>query len=123
MKTFATAAAGVLAGAALLAAAGAASAHAKLVSSSPAQNAVGAAPKQIVLKFSEKLQPKFSGVAVTMPQMNDMAVAARTGVAKDGVTLVVTPAKPLMPGAYAVKWHAVTADTHRMEGQFSFTVR
>jgi hypothetical protein len=112
-----------LAAVALAAAATSAAAHAKLVSSSPAAATTVAAPKQIVLKFNEKLQPKFSGADLTMPQMNDMAVAAKTSVAKDGMTVVITPAKPLAPGAYAVKWHAVTADTHRMEGKLDFTVR
>jgi len=112
-----------LAAAALALSGTSALAHAKLVSSTPANAATVAAPKQIVLKFNEKVQPKFSGVELTMPQMNNMAVAAKTSVAKDGMTVVVTPAKPLMAGAYAVKWHAVTADTHRMEGKFDFTVR
>jgi copper resistance protein C len=115
--------AAALAAVALAATATSAFAHAKLVSSTPASAATVAAPKQIVLKFNEKLQPKFSGADVTMPQMNDMAVAAKASVAKDGMTIVVTPAKPLMAGAYAVKWHAVTADTHRMEGKIDFTVR
>jgi len=41
---------------------------------------------------------------------------------KDGLSLVGTPARPLAAGVYEVKWHAVTADTHRMQGAFSFTV-
>ncbi|NPD70245.1 hypothetical protein HPQ61_26680, partial [Acetobacteraceae bacterium] len=26
-------------------------------------------------------------------------------------------------GSYTVKWHVVTADTHRTQGAFAFTVR
>jgi methionine-rich copper-binding protein CopC len=100
-----------------------AQAHAKLVSSTPAEGATVAAPKQIVLKFSEKLQPKFSGMALTMPAMSNMAVGTKVSVAKDRVTMTATPTQPLAPGAYMASWHAVTADTHRMEGKFSFTVR
>jgi methionine-rich copper-binding protein CopC len=100
-----------------------AQAHAKLVSSTPAEGATVAAPKQLVLKFSEKLQPKFSGVALTMPAMNNRAMATKVSVAKDGVTMTATPTQPLTPGAYAVSWHAVTADTHRMQGTYNFTVR
>lgn len=98
-------------------------AHAKLVSSTPANAATVVAPKQIVLKFNETLQAKLSGAEVVMPGMNNMAVAAKASVAKDGMTLIVTPAAPLAPGTYAVKWHAVTADTHRMQGKVDFTVR
>lgn len=106
-----------------LLAAAQAQAHAKLVSSTPADGAAVAAPKQIVLKFSEKLQPKFSGAALTMPSMNNMAMAAKASVAKDRVTMTLTPTGRLPAGAYMVSWHAVTADTHRMEGKYSFTVR
>jgi hypothetical protein len=30
--------------------------------------------------------------------------------------------KPLMPGVYQVHWHVISVDTHRTEGNFSFTV-
>jgi len=100
-----------------------AQAHAKLVSSTPAEGSTVAAPKQIVLQFSEKLQPKFSGAAITMPAMNNTAMGAKVSVAKDGVTMTATPTQPLTPGAYTISWHAVTADTHKMEGKVNFTVR
>ncbi len=100
-----------------------AQAHAKLVSSDPAANATITAPKQLVLKFSEKLQPKFSGLELTMPGMNNMAVAVKVAVAADGKTMIATPTAPLAAGAYTVAWHAVAADTHRMDGKFGFTVR
>lgn len=122
MKIHSTPAA-LLVGLALAAAATGALAHAKVVSSTPAANATVAAPKQIVLKFNEKMHPKLSGADLTMPQMNNMAVAARAAVGQDGLSLVVTPAKPLMAGAYQLNWHAVTSDSHRMEGKLTFTVR
>jgi hypothetical protein len=112
-----------LAAAAALAAASQASAHAHLTASDPAKDATVAAPKQLTLKFSEKLQPKFSGLTVTMPQMNDMAAPVKVAVGKDGLTLVATPTQPLSAGVYKVSWHAVTADTHRTEGAYTFTVR
>jgi methionine-rich copper-binding protein CopC len=109
--------AGVI-GAALLLTASQAAAHAHLVTSDPAVNATVAAPKQIVLHFSEKLQPKFSGFAVTK---NGAAVPMKAKVANDVIT--GTPAKPLIAGPYQVTWHAVSADTHRTEGRYAFTVR
>jgi methionine-rich copper-binding protein CopC len=30
--------------------------------------------------------------------------------------------KPLAPGSYRVRWHALSVDTHNTEGSFSFTV-
>jgi methionine-rich copper-binding protein CopC len=100
-----------------------ASAHARLVRSTPADGAAGPAPKQIVLTFSEKLQPRFSSATLTMPGMNNMAAPAKVAVGKDRLTLMVTPTQPLSPGAYAVNWRAVTADTHKVQGKVSFTVR
>ncbi|MFC3068510.1 copper homeostasis periplasmic binding protein CopC [Phenylobacterium soli] len=100
-----------------------AQAHAKLVSAIPADGATVAAPKQIVLKFSEKLQPKFSTAHLMMPAMNNMAMPVKATVAKDGVTMIVTPKGALSTGAYTVHWQAVAADTHKMEGKVNFTVR
>jgi hypothetical protein len=107
-------------GAALLLSAGQAAAHAKLVSSTPAENATVAAPSQITLKFNEKLQPKFSGFEL---KTGGAVVPVKVTAGKDQLTLVGVPAKPLAAGAYEVTWHAVTADTHRMQGAYSFTVR
>jgi methionine-rich copper-binding protein CopC len=108
---------------ALLAAATQASAHAHLLSSTPAANATVPAPKQLTLQFSEKLQPRFSGVTVTMPQMNNMATPVKVAVSKDRKSLIAAPTEPLAAGVYKVTWHAVTADTHRVQGAYSFTVR
>ena len=35
----------------------------------------------------------------------------------------MTEQRPLAAGTYALKWHAVAADQHRIEGDFNFTVR
>lgn len=112
-----------LAGLSILVLATQASAHAHLTASDPAANAAVAAPKQMTLHFSEKLNPRFSGVSLTMPQMNNMAVATKVAVGKDGKTLIATPGEALSAGAYTVSWHAVTADTHRTQGAFGFTVK
>lgn len=109
-----------LAVAATLAGAGAAAAHAHLVTSSPAANAAGPAPATIELKLSEAPLAKFSRVQVTT---SGHIVPVKTVASADKDMLVVAPRAPLKPGAYSVKWHAVTADTHRSQGAFTFTVR
>ena len=110
----------VLAAAASLTLATQAHAHAKLVGSTPAADTTATAPKQITLQFNEKVQPNFSGVELTM---GGAPVKLTTTVARDRMTLVGAPARPFAAGVYRVKWHAVTADTHRMQGAYSFTVR
>ena len=109
-----------LASAASLLGATVAEAHAKLVSASPSANATVAAPKQVILKFNEKLSRKFSGASISMP---GMAAPAKVSLGKDGKTLILQPKTRLMAGAYTVKWRVVTPDTHRTEGTYAFTVR
>lgn len=118
MKPFKTVAA--LAAVAALFVAAQAQAHARLVSSTPAEGATTPAPKQLILNFSEKLQPTFSTARLTH---NDAATPAKTTVAKDHMALIVTPNHPLAPGAYKLHWQVVTADTHKMQGDVTFTVR
>ncbi|MET0238531.1 MAG: copper resistance protein CopC, partial [Sphingobium sp.] len=41
----------------------------------------------------------------------------------DGKTLTVTLPRALPVGTYKLDWHAVTADTHRIEGSYAFSVK
>lgn len=95
-------------------------AHAKLLAANPPSGATVTAPKQITLKFSEKLQPRFSGFDLSS---RGARVPMKAAVGKDKITMVGAPLAPLAPGAYRVSWHAVTADTHRMQGAYNFVVR
>jgi len=113
---------------ALLGLASVAQAHPKLVSASPAPNATVAKPARVALRFSEKLMPKFSGADLMMTAHGGashppMKVAAAAGIAEDGRTLVVTPKSPLAPGRYSLAWHVVSADTHRVTGNYAFAVK
>jgi len=113
---------------ALLGIASVAQAHPKLVSASPAPNATVAKPARLALRFSEKLMPKFSGADLMMTAHGGtahppMKVAAAAGIADDGRTLVVTPKSPLASGRYSLAWHVVSADTHRVAGNYAFAVK
>ena len=115
--------------AATLALATAASAHPKLLASMPAAKSSVAAPKAITLKFNERLMQQFTGLDLTMTSMpgapnKPMKMAGfKTTVGGDGKTVTAQLPKPLTSGAYRVEWHAVAADTHRMTGALTFTVR
>mgnify|MGYP002780558462 CR=1 FL=1 len=114
------------AAAALVTFAGAANAHPKLVSASPAANATVAKPARIQLRFSEKLMPAFSKADLTMaamPGMAAMKVASTAALAADGRTLVVTPKAPLHAGRYSVAWQIVSTDTHKVAGSYAFAVK
>ena len=111
-------------------AASAAEAHPRLVAATPAADAMVAGPATIKLKFNEPVVAQFSGIALQMTDMPGMkmptpfkvAVGA-SKLATDRTTLSAKLAKPLAKGTYRVLWHAVTADTHRVEGSYNFTVK
>lgn len=92
-------------------------AHAKLISSDPAANAKVKPPKLIKLTFAETLEPAFSGAELTDAAGKSVPVSKSVG----GTTITLLPLT-LKPGAYAVTWHSVGRDTHRMTGSFSFKV-
>jgi methionine-rich copper-binding protein CopC len=102
---------------------GPASAHATLVSSTPAANSAAASGvQQVRLKFSEPIEIKLSKVSIKGPR----GVVATSTMAldpSDKTVLVLSFAAPLSPGQYTVDWQAVAADTHRTHGTFSFTVQ
>jgi methionine-rich copper-binding protein CopC len=99
-----------------------ADAHAFLIKSDPAVGATVTAPRTLRLEFSEALELAFSGIDVA--NGSGGAVAARN-IRLDGndrkVLLADMP--PLAPGTYRVKWHVVSVDTHRTEGDFAFSVK
>ena len=109
---------------------GAAFAHSKMVSSTPAANATVAKPTRLSLTFSEKFLAPMSGVDLVMTGMPGMADHApmpikgyKTSVAPDGKTMIVTLPRALPAGSYDLKWHIVGADQHKMEGGYSFKVK
>ena len=125
-----------------IAVSGAAQAHPKLVSSTPAANATVTKPGKIELNFSEKLVGAMTGADLTMTAMPAMAnmpgmanmpnmahkmpmkMAGFTSViGKDGKSLTLLMKHALPTGTYEVSYHAVSTDTHRIEGKLTFSVK
>lgn len=102
--------------------ASAARAHAFLDHARPAVgSSVPAAPRFIVLWFTQELEPAFSTVTVTDKSGARVDQGDARVDAADPTELRVS-LKPLPPGAYKVAWHVVSVDTHTTEGDFAFTV-
>src|SRR4051812_30211474 len=113
-----------LAIAAMLGSVGIAEAHPALKAASPASNAVvSSAMKEIRLSFSEKVVPVFSGVSVTDGKGQAVETGKPFTDAKNKTVLVVPLKAALRTGSYQMAWHAVAADTHRVEGKYSFRVK
>ena len=94
-------------------------AHAHLQKSMPAANAKVKSPQHVVLHFSEALEPAFSGALLLDADGRNVSGAP---VVIDGPLMTLTPGK-LAPGVSRVSWHSVGHDTHRLDGDFSFTVK
>ena len=108
---------------AVLCASTAAFAHAQLQKATPAVGGTVASASEIRLKFSEGVEPPFSGLGLTKAGGESVPLGPAKVVPGDPSVLVVPIAKPLSPGVYTVHWHAVSVDTHRAQGDFHFAVR
>ena len=101
--------------------ASAAFAHAHLKSAEPAADSKVAAPKDLHLTFSEGVEATFTKVSLSKDG-TEIAIKGLETPDADKKTLVVTPAAALANGTYKVEWHAVSVDTHKSEGTYSFKV-
>jgi methionine-rich copper-binding protein CopC len=97
----------------------AAQAHAMLDHASPlVGSTIAAAPHEVSLSFSQGIDQASGGVEVSS------SAGARVDQGKpqiSGSTMRVA-LKPLLAGTYRVHWYAVSADSHKSEGNFVFHV-
>ena len=107
----------------LLVAPAAVRAHAFLDHADPAVGStVPTAPKALHIWFTQELEPAFSSVTVTDKSgasVNDGPAA----IDSSNKSELDVKLKPLDPGTYTVKWHALSVDTHTTEGDFTFQVK
>jgi len=107
---------------ALLLAPPAAYAHTTLDHASPkVGSTVTIAPTELVLWFTEKLEPAFCSIEVHNAQGATVQSGKTQGDPNDRTQLRIS-LKPLPPGTYRVKWRVLSVDTHRAQGSFSFHV-
>ena len=98
-------------------------AHAMLLKSEPAVgDEVSPAPAELVLHFSEGVEPAFSTVVVTDASGAQVQSGAPKVFAEDRKTLHIG-LTPLVAGDYKVEWHATSVDTHKTNGHFGFSVK
>ncbi len=98
-----------------------ASAHAFLNTASPAVGStVSQPPSQVLINFTEGVEPRFSSITVRNAQGAQM----QTGKPhlEGGDAHLAVALRPLQPGTYTVIWHATATDTHKTEGKFTFTL-
>lgn len=109
---------GMLAGLVALSAASGAFAHAKLQSSTPAKDASGASPPEIVLTFSEAVTP----AVVALADQDGRDIKALGAARAEGAVLHVPVTAKLAPGRYTMTYRVAGADTHAVNGTLTFIV-
>lgn len=97
-------------------------AHATLESATPAKDAEVAAPKEVTLRFNEKLEAAFSTAKVVDGSGKPVTSGKAVLDQKDPAILRV-PVQNLAPGKYTVQFGVVGHDGHRRKGEYSFTVK
>ena len=78
-------------------------------------------PHQIVLTFTEGVEPLFSTIELRDPRGTALAVGKPHTEPGDNRKLVVD-VPTLSAGRYSVTWHATSVDTHKTEGSYQFTI-
>ena len=85
----------------------------------PAANSiVSAAPQEVTLTFTDTLEAAFSDLTV----MDGNGVEVSQGKARVNNNTMRVGLKSLNVGVYKVIWRAVSTDTHRTDGSFTFRV-
>ena len=108
---------------AMLGAASPAWAHAFLQRAEPpAGGEIAVPPHQLVLTFTEGVEPLFTTVQVQDANGGTISTGKPHTASGNNRRLEVD-LPVLSPGVYTVVWHATSVDTHKTEGSYKFTVR
>jgi methionine-rich copper-binding protein CopC len=103
----------------LVLATSAAQAHAFLDHAEPrVGNKVASPPREVTLWFTQKLEPAFSGVAVT----NAAGQRVDSGRARVSGNQMSVSLRAGGSGTYHVNWQVLSVDTHTTQGSFTFQV-
>jgi len=103
----------------------AAAAHAIVLDSVPAPNAVlPRPPALVVLRFNSKIEKQLTRVTLTGGggPPHALSVAKDAGSDAGQPDRIVVPLGPLPPGPYVIRYKVLSADGHVTEGTLRFTV-
>jgi copper transport protein len=105
-----------------LGAAGTALAHAELTSSTPANQAILAStPPEILLTFSEGVDPVGDSIRLVDADGNRVPLGPIDQSQGDDTLRAPVPGI-IADGTYIVGWQAISADSHKIRGAFTFSV-
>jgi copper transport protein len=99
-----------------------ASAHAILLTSQPAPSAVlDQSPTEIALFFNEFVDTVFGRIRILDSSGNDVQTVKPIRDASNQ-SIVRAPISQLEPGTYVVIWRVASADSHPVQGSFTFQI-
>jgi methionine-rich copper-binding protein CopC len=81
-------------------------------------NKVAAAPREVTLWFTQKLESAFSAITVT----NAAGQRVDTGKTRVNGNQMSVSLRAGGAGTYHVTWHVLSVDTHTTDGNFTFQV-
>jgi copper transport protein len=100
-------------------------AHAALEETSPTDGQTfpaGQPPKSVTLQFSEGVQVSKDGVRVLASSGNALKGTGEPTHGATSSTVTMTLPAKMADGTYVVDWRVVSADSHPVNGAFTFTV-
>jgi copper transport protein len=113
---------GALVVALVVAAAAPASAHATLLTTEPQNGGVyDTSPSQVKLRFSEPVEVSLGGIRVFSSD-RDRVVTGSPEHPDGNQSEVAVPLPKLENGTYVVTWRVISADSHPVEGAYTFQV-
>jgi methionine-rich copper-binding protein CopC len=99
-------------------------AHPRVKSTLPADDETFAnSPTSIQIEFTERPVAKFSRIELLDARNQAVPVGPSEVLTSNNKVLVAPIKSKLDPGDYTVVWHAVAADTHRVEGRYTFHIK
>lgn len=96
--------------------------HTTLKSSKPARDAVVAAPTEVSLTFTEKVNAALSSIVILKADSSQVEkLVVQSTSDPERIEGAVTT--KLAPARYAIRWKTVSADGHVVRGVFGFAVK
>ena len=78
-------------------------------------------PAQIAITFSEAIEAAFSAIEVT-DAAGRRVDRGSPRTAGGNRSVLIVDLQPIGAGRYGVTWRAISVDTHKTQGSYSFTV-
>ena len=98
-------------------------AHAELIGASPAKGATVAAPHELRLTFSEKLEIPLTRITMIAAGKDTVKLGKITADPKSDGTIIVPVLGTVRAATYTISWRTAGEDGHAMKGTYVFRVK